>query len=182
MWKAIVVGAAVLALAQTSPAHAEHRTGPHGGWRSQSSIEDMRAFGEARLAALRAGLMLSAEQEKNWPAFETAARDLRNLRLERITAMRNAPAPQEPSERLRHRATAMVQTAAALQKLSEALDPLYRSLDESQKRRFALLSRLGGSRGEHFRGRDGGHRHHYWNPRRTDDGPNQMEHPGERRL
>ena len=89
----------------------------------------------------------------------------------------------EPAERLRQRATAMSDTAAALQKLAEATDPLYKSLDENQKRRFMVLSRFSGPRMEHFRERDGyGPRHHHWGPRRTDHGPSQMEHSGEQRL
>ena len=67
----------------------------------------MRAFGEARLAALRAGLALSAEQEKNWPAFEQAARDFGKLRLDRMDAMRGAQPSNDPVERMRqprHRA------------------------------------------------------------------------------
>ena len=104
----------------------------------------MRAFGEARLAALRPGLALTPEQEKNWPAFEQAARDYGKLRLDRRSAMRNAQPGDDPVERLRQRAAAMTDTGAALKKLADATDPLYKSLDESQKRRFAILNRLTG--------------------------------------
>ena len=38
----------------------------------------------------------------------------------------------------------MTDTGAALQKLADATDPLYKSLDDNQKRRFAMLSRMGG--------------------------------------
>ena len=76
----------------------------------------MRAFGEARLAALRAGLALTPEQEKNWPAFEQAARDYGKLRLDRMSAMRNAQPGNDPVERLRQRAAAMTDTGAALKK------------------------------------------------------------------
>ena len=77
----------------------------------------------------------------------------------------------------------MSDTGAALKKLADATDPLYKSLDDSQKRRFSVLSRLGGAGGDHMRGHDGrGMRHHYWGPRRTDGGPMDMEHTGEQRL
>src|SRR5919204_3497090 len=145
MWKAIVAGTAALAIAGTSLVYAQQRGGRDGmmqGW--QPSTEDMRAFGEARLAALKAGLMLTPEQEKNWPAFEQAARDLGKLRMERMSAMRNRGASEDPVERLRQRATAMSDTGAALKKLADATDPLYKSLDENQKRRFAILNRLAG--------------------------------------
>ena len=129
--------------------------------------------------------MLSPEQEKNWPAFEQAARDFGKLRLDRMNAMRNTPRTDDPAARLNQRASAMMETGIAMKKLAEATDPLYKSLDDSQKRRFAMLSRLGGPRmdghGPRFRGRhhrDGdGPRH--WGPRRTDGGPEGFDRPGE---
>jgi hypothetical protein len=164
MWKAIVAGTAALAIAGTSLAVAQQR-GREGGERWRPSTEDLRAFGEARLAALKAGLTLTPDQEKNWPAFEQAARELAKLRADRIAAARNAAPSEDPVERLRQRATSLSETGAALKKLAEATDPLYKSLDESQKRRFAVLSRLARSdRGfagrseREFRGRDGGMR------------------------
>ena len=181
MWRAIVAGTAVLAIAGTSLVYAQHRGGPDGGRRWQPSMEDLRAFGEARLAALRAGLTLTPAQEQNWPAFEQAARDFGKLRIDRIAAVRSAPPPSDPVERLRQRATAMTDTGAALKKLADATDPLYRSLDENQKRRFAVLGRLSGARLDGFRDGDGP-RHHHWGPRRSDGGPSQMEHSGEQRL
>jgi len=182
MWKAIVAGTAALAIAGTSLVYAQQRGGRDGAERWQT--EDLRAFGEARLAGLKAGLALTAEQEKNWPAFEQAAREVGKLRMERITAMRNATPSNDPVERLRQRATAMTDTGAALKKLVDATDPLYKSLDESQKRRFAVLSRIGGVGIGGMRGHDGGGmmRHHYWGPRRTYDGSMDMERSGEQRL
>jgi hypothetical protein len=191
MWKAIVAGTAVLAIAGTSFVFAQGRGGrPDDTQRWRPNTEDMRAFGEARLAALKAGLTLTPEQEKNWPAFEQAARELGKLRLDRMTAMRDAPPSNDPVERLRQRATAMSNTGAALKKLADATDPLYKSLDDNQKRRFAVLNRLTGPDGDRMRGprwRDGDHpRHHYgphqFGPRRTDGGMIDMGHPGGMRL
>src|SRR5215510_14790962 len=162
MWKAIVAGTAALAIAGTSLVYAQQRggfdggrSGFDGGPRAQFNTDDMRAFGEARLAALKAGLALTPEQEKNWPAFEQAARDYGKLRLDRRNAMRNAPPSNDPVERLRQRAAAMTDTGAALQKLANATDPLYKSLDVNQKRRFAILNRLAGMGRAGLRGREG---------------------------
>src|SRR5215472_10111967 len=116
MWKTIVAGTAALAIAGTTFVYAQQREGRDFGRRWQPNAEDMRAFGEARLAALKAGLALTPEQEKNWPAFEQAARDWAKVRIERRTAMRNAPASDDPVERLRQRATAMSDTGTALKK------------------------------------------------------------------
>jgi hypothetical protein len=180
MWKSMVAGTAALAIAGTSLAYAQQRGGRDGMMQSrQLNAEDLRAFGEARLAALKAGLVLTPEQEKNWPAFEQAARDLAKARMERISAMRNAPANNDPVERLRQRATALSETGAALKKLADATDPLYKSLDENQKRRFAILNRLAGLgraglRGREGRGGDGMHR---WGQRRFDRGMLETEQP-----
>ena len=172
MWKAIVAGTAALAIAGTSLVYAQQRSDRDGGQRWRPTTEDLRAFGEARLAALKAGLTLTPEQEKNWPAFEQAARDYGKLRMDRMTAMRSAAPSDDPVERLRQRATAMSEAGAALKKLADATDPLYKSLDENQKRRFAILNRLTGSERSGFQGR--GMRHH-WGPNRTGG---MMEHPG----
>src|SRR5467141_422831 len=181
MWKAIVAGTAALAIAGTTLVYAQQRGRLEGGQRWRPNTEDLRAFGEARLAALKAGLVLTPEQEKNWPAFEQAARDFGKLRTDRMAAMRNAQPGADPVERLRQRATAMTDTGAALKKLADATDPLYKSLDENQKRRFAILNRLGGSDRGAFRGREG-MMHREWGPHRSERGMMDMEHPGGQRL
>ena len=189
MWKAVLAGTTALAIAGSSLVYAQPRQGrPDGASRWRPNVEDMRAFGEARLAALKAGLTLTPEQEKNWPAFETAARELGKLRLDRFnTAMaqrgNDQPAAADPVERLRRRGTAMADTGNALKKLADATDPLYKSLDDGQKRRFAMLSRLNGRnmRGpsRDFRRREGdGSRSFESGPRRLDGserGPRRTE-------
>jgi hypothetical protein len=173
MWKAIVAGTAALAITGTSLVYAQQGgRGDVQRWRP--SAEDLRAFSEARLAALKAGLSLTPEQAKNWPVFEQAARDLSKLRIDRRMALRSAPPSNDPVERLRRRATAMSDAGAALKKLADATEPLYKSLDENQKRRFALLNRLAGSGRDHFRGREND------GPFRR--GPRQTERFGEQRL
>src|SRR4051794_24988579 len=118
MWKAILGGTPALAIAGSSLVYAQQRLGgPEGLQHGRPSVEDLRAFGEARLAALKAGLMLNADQEKNWPAFEQAARELARLQLERLgTAMAArrdggaGPGPRselDPAQRLRERGTRM---------------------------------------------------------------------------
>ena len=197
MWKGIVVGTTALAIVGSSVIYAQERSGRSDGterWRP--SMEDRRAFGEARLAAIKAGLALSAEQEKNWPAFEQAAREFAKLRLDRMEAMRSAQPSDDPVDRMRRRAAEMTGTGTALQKLADATDPLYKSLDDSQKRRFAMLSRMsgpqmdgsrmGGSRmdgpGYRFRGRDDDDRADEWRPRRMmDDRPAELDRRQERR-
>ena len=160
MLKAVVAATAAVTIAGSSIAYAQRDERADGAGRWQPTTEDMRAFQAARLAALRAGLTLTPEQEKHWPAFEQAMRDLQQLRLNRITQIRDARrdgrrAATDPAERMRARATRLSESGTVLQRLAEATDPLYRSLDDAQKRRFAILSRTDGPRGWHRRGRDG---------------------------
>ena len=143
MWKTVLAGTTALAIAGTSLVYAQQ--GPGGPDRMQRwhpSAEDISAFGDARIAALHAGLKLTAEQEKNWPAVESALRDLAKQRSERFAARASADRPKDAVERLTLRADAMTQRGAALKKLAEAAGPLYKSLDEGQKHRFVMLARL----------------------------------------
>src|SRR2546430_8795422 len=101
MWKVIVAGSVALALAGSSLVYAQQRGRPDGMQHFRSNPEDMRAFGEARLAGLKAGLAFTAEQEKNWSAFEAAAREFGKLRLDHMNASRTAQPTDDPAERLR---------------------------------------------------------------------------------
>jgi hypothetical protein len=98
--------------------------------------------------------------------------------------MRNAPATNDPVERLRQRATALSETSAALKKLADATDPLYKSLDENQKRRFAILNRLAGMGRAGLRGREGrgGGGMRRWGERRFDRSMLETEQSGEQSL
>ena len=162
MWKTVLAGSTALAIAGATLAYAQQGPGgrdfaPH--WKM--SAQDISAFGDARIAALHAGLKLSAEQEKNWPAVEGALRDLAKQRSERYAARASADRPKDPIERLNLRAEVMGQRAAGLKKLADAAGPLYKSLDDSQKHRFVALARLGAQEAGGFRGhyRFGGWHH-----------------------
>src|SRR5262245_62997013 len=98
MWKAIVAGTAVLAIAGTSLVYAQQRSDRDGMMMQRPGLnaEDLRAFGEARLAALKAGLLLTPEGEKDWPAVEQAARDDGKLRRDRRAGARRGPAGDDP--------------------------------------------------------------------------------------
>jgi zinc resistance-associated protein len=166
MWKTVLAGTAALAIAGGSFVYAQQGPGgPERGPRSERgphwrmSAEDIAAFGDARIAAVHAGLKLTAEQEKNWPAVESALRDLAKQRSERFAARASADQPKDlPKdliERLNHRADAMTQRGATLKKLADAAAPLYKSLDEGQKHRFVMLTHLEGRHGDGVRGGPG---------------------------
>jgi zinc resistance-associated protein len=197
MWKAALAGTAALAIVGTSFVYAQQRGRPGGFERWQPTIEDMRAFADARLAALHAGLGLTPDQEKNWPAFEQAAREMAKLRLDRVAAAVDSrrdrpPQSDDPADRMHRRAAAMTETGATLKKVADTVDPLYKSLDDAQKRRFAILERMLAPR-QGFRGREGfergrdgrrdgdGQRRFEFGPHRTDLSP-QGATGGEQRL
>ena len=167
LMKTLLAGTAALAIAGTTLAYAQQ--GPaarheHGqGWRP--SAADMAAFGDARIAAVHAGLKLTADQEKLWPPVETALRDLAKQRSDRFAARASADKPADPIERLNLRAETMTQSGAALKKLADAAGPLYKTLDDGQKHRLLVLARLGGPEQGGWRGRHGGPGKHHGGPR-----------------
>jgi len=111
------------------------------------SADDMRAFADARIAALHAGLVLRPDQEKNWPPFEQALRAAAKERIDRIQARQAAgDGPQQatdPVERLKRVADALSRRGAALKQVADTAAPLYQSLDDAQKNRFRVLARFG---------------------------------------
>ena len=133
------------------------------------SPEDRAAFADARIAAVHAGLKLTPDQEKLWPPVEAAVRDFAKLRIDRANARMNAEKdgssdaqkPDDPVARLRERADNMATTAAALKKIADAADPLYKTLDDGQKRRLKILTHFGHNGWRHHEG----WRRARWRPR-----------------
>lgn len=99
-----------------------------------------------RIAGLKAGLELTSDQAKNWPAFEQALRDMAQLRIQRRLAReagnQQSQTSTTPFERLARRADNMSKMSAALKRVVDTGAPLYQSLDEAQKNRFAKLARF----------------------------------------
>jgi len=150
MWKKALIASTVLILAGSTLVIAQQRFNSPGGTRDvprwRPSAEDMAAFTDARVAALRAGLRLTPEQDKNWSAFEAALRDFAKLRTERLEALRTAPQGDTRDDdvitRLQQRADNLSRRAAAFKQLADTAAPLYKSLDDAQKRRFLILARM----------------------------------------
>jgi hypothetical protein len=166
MKKFAIAGIAALAIAGSTAVYAQHRPWSHH--HERMSPEDRAAFTDARIAAVKAGLKLTADQEKLWPPVETAVRDFAKLRIDRANARMNAKPddaqgqqkPNDPVTRLRERADTMATTAAAMKKIADAADPLYKTLDDGQKRRLAILTHMDrgfGGGGWRHRGMDRGY-------------------------
>src|SRR5260370_2882809 len=143
MKKVLLAGVAALAIAGSTVVYAQHRPWFHN--HERMNPEDRAAFTDARIAAVHAGLKLTPDQEKLWPPVETAVRDFAKLRMDRANARMNAQKndsadaqkPDDPVARLRERADNMATSAAAMKKIADAADPLYKALDNGQKRRLA---------------------------------------------
>jgi hypothetical protein len=147
MRKFTIAAVAVLAIAGSTAVYAQHRHWTFNHMRMNP--EDRAAFADARIAAVHAGLKLSADQEKLWPPVETAVREFAKLRIDRANARMNAAPgdagqqnPDDPVARLRERADNMAASATAMKKIADAADPLYKTLDDGQKRRLALLTHM----------------------------------------
>ena len=140
MWKAVLAGTAAAVISGSSLVFAHQMSDRDGGPRWQPSAGDIKAFTDARVAALKAGLELTPEQEKNWPAVEAAIRDMAKARADRVAARANEQPPSDPVECLHRRAERLGAVAAGLKKLADAEEPLYKSLDDAQKQRFEILT------------------------------------------
>ena len=157
MLKAVLTGGAALAIAGSSLVYAQQRqpgadaapqaTTREAAPRARLSAEDAQAFAEARIAGLKAGLRLTPEQERNWPPVETVMRDLAKQRIDRMierqaraAERRNEPRQRDAIEFLRRRADVMAERAGGLKRLADAAEPLYKSLDDGQKRRLTVLA------------------------------------------
>lgn len=176
MLRPILAGATAILIAGSSLAYAQERPAKPGAEQSDSvrdraprrfSAEDARAFTDARIASLKAGLNLTPEQEKNWPAVENTMRELSKARIDRMQerreARRDGESRRNPITRMRDQADRLTQRAADLKKLADASEPLYKSLDEAQQRRMNVLTReamgersRSGPRGKRWHNRRGG--------------------------
>lgn len=168
MLKQLAAGAAALVIMAGGAANAETPTqtgaSPAAASGEHRFTEDRAAFLSARVAALHAGLQLTPEQDKAWPGFEKAYRDLAEVRGHRRFHAGDRES-LDALQRAQRWADALAARSSALRHYADALAPLYQSLDDGQKRRFAMLQRFGhhrfhhfGFHGEHgFADRDGEH-------------------------
>jgi hypothetical protein len=100
----------------------------------------------ARAAQLKVDLRLTQDQDRNWSGFQTAIVDVWKKQAERRSDWRNARAKQQADNQtaspdliaqMRKDADAQIESGNDRKKLADAAQPLYTSLDDQQKRRFA---------------------------------------------
>lgn len=146
---AILAGSAATYAVAQQPAKSE-KPAAEDQWKP--SAADRAAFVAARVAALHARLGLNPEQEKLWPPVESVLKDIaqkhetrwEQRREERRAMRENKDAPRpDAMARLRKGADFMIETGNDLKRLADAAQPLYATLDDSQKRRLEKLVRHG---------------------------------------
>jgi hypothetical protein len=151
----VLTSAALLAgAAFTSPVAARDRSNRDADRTELTSgqISDQAA---ARAAQMKADLRLTPEQDKNWSGVQAALVEVWTRRAERQSAWRNARANQADQanvdliEQMRQDADAQIERGNLHKKLADAAQPLYASLDDQQKRRFAA-SLFRGDRDRHW--------------------------------
>lgn len=164
-----------------SQPQAESPIGPRGGWgygmmgrgaygsgRAGSGLSeaDRTAFFEARLASIKAGLMLTEAQQRLWPAVETAMREMMKQRIDWAERLRKEGQPANHVDRMKRAGEFMTARGGAMTRMAEAMKPLLDSLTEEQKRRMSMLmpaSRASAAGYGHAQGRHGAYGAHQHN-------------------
>jgi hypothetical protein len=152
MMKLLVVGATGLFLTASSIANAQSPQTSSAATPERLNATDRNTLTDMRVDLVKAALQLTPEQEKYWPAVESAIRagaEDRKARIakiqetvgiradqSRIEAMRN----RDPIAFLQRRSQALAQRSADLDKLAEAWQPLYNTLSQEQRQRMAALT------------------------------------------
>jgi LTXXQ motif family protein len=109
--------------------------------RSELSANQMVDRADVRTAKLKVDLNLTADQEKNWSGFASAMQDMSKKQADRRIAIRDARAEQQGKfdvlDEMRKNADAQIERSNDQKKLADAAQPLYTTLNEQQKERFA---------------------------------------------
>ena len=130
-------------------------------------MDNRKAFMDARMAALRAGLQLTSAQEPLWSPVEDALRGLGKAHHHAMHMRRDETS--DPSARLKQRSERLIAMGQAIGKLADASGPFVKSLSPEQKERLPILLHRIGPRGilrQAFASADGAHwggggwRHH----------------------
>jgi zinc resistance-associated protein len=128
--------ATTTAFAQTSPAPT-----PAPAQSPRAARPDLASLVDARVAAIQAGLKLTPEQQQFWPPVEQAIRSFAAERGETAEPQRQGADVPDFMQRLERRAERASQQGQRLHALATAVEPLWASLDERQKRLLPILIR-----------------------------------------
>jgi hypothetical protein len=142
---AIMSAALLTGTALTGSAVARDRSD-----RTELTAGQMTDRADASTAKMKVDLNLTADQEKNWSGFASALHDMSKKQADRRIATRDARAQDHGSfdalDELRKNADRQIERSNDRKKFADAAQPLYTSLNEQQKNRFAE-GLFGGDRG-----------------------------------
>jgi hypothetical protein len=148
--KTIAAGLAALFVAASPLAHAQTVAVVVAAERPSQA--DLNALTDARVNIIKTTLQLTPDQERYWPAIESAIRQRAKDRQERLQGLAGRTEgraqsgtvenvqSRNPIEFMHRRAEALTQRAADLNKLADAWQPLYQTLTPDQKRHMAALA------------------------------------------
>jgi hypothetical protein len=143
MQKAIIILISAALLAGTTAAIAGDRSEL-----TELSASQMVDRAHARIAELKVELNLTAEQEKHRQGFAGGMQDFSKKQADRRFAISDARAQQQGKfdvlDEMRKSADALIERSNDRKKLADAAQPLYTSLNEEQKERFAENMMFGG--------------------------------------
>jgi LTXXQ motif family protein len=149
MVKIVAAGAMALFVSASPLAYAQT---PSAAKPEQLNVADRNTLTDLRIDLVKAALQLTPDQQKLWPAVESAIRaraEDRKARLAKIAETVGKRADENPVDVLRNRdpiaflqrrSEALAQRSADLDKLAEAWQPLYKTLSPEQRQRMAALA------------------------------------------
>jgi|SRR5690348_534472 hypothetical protein len=149
MMKIVVVGTTALFLTASPVALAQT---PSPATPERLNAADRNSLTDLRVDLTKAALQLTPEQEKYWPAVESAIRNRVEDRKARVAKIQEtvgkraeqnsveAMRDRDPIAFLQRRSEALAQRSADLDKLAEAWQPLYKTLSPEQRQRMAALA------------------------------------------
>jgi hypothetical protein len=160
---ALAVGASLSFATVVPPALAQGQQQPQAqdqaDQEKEASPSDKAAFLNARIAALKAVLALTPDQEKLWGPLETAIRDAHKESMERAQKMHTAPEPSTVFEMLDTVADHEIARAQALKKFVAAAGRFVDARAKTTRSRFPrprrIRPRSNQRRALDFRGRRG---------------------------
>lgn len=149
--KIVVIGTVALLLAAPSIARAQatSATTPE-----RLNAVDRNTLMDMRIDLTKAALQLTPDQEKLWPPVESAIRaraEDRKARVAKISETVGRRTDQNAVETIRNRdpiaflqrrSEALAQRSADLDKLAEAWQPLYKTLNPEQRQRMGAIAVL----------------------------------------
>ena len=152
MLKTVVIGTTALFLTSSSIANAQSSQTSSPATPEQLSASDRNTLTDMRVDLVKAALQLTPEQEKLWPPVESAIRANAEDRRARIAKIQETVGVRgdrsradvlrnrDPIAFLQRRSQALAQRSADLDRLAEAWQPLYQTLNPEQRQRMAALA------------------------------------------